>query len=136
MHPQTDRQSERTNQSLEQYLRIVCANNQSAWEKWLSLAQYGRNSWPSSTTKKTPFKLILEYTPTIYQPTRTSTIPGVSGRLQQIKEHREAAQDMLRKAQRKMSKENKYKLFTTNDRVWLEGTNLKLPYSTMKLAPR
>lgn len=43
---------------------------------------------------------------------------------------------MLRKAQRKMSKENKYKLFTTNDRVWLEGTNLKLPYSTMKLAPR
>jgi len=35
-----------------------------------------------------------------------------------------------------MSKENKYKLFTTNDRVWLEGTNLKLPYSTMKLAPR
>jgi Integrase zinc binding domain len=68
-HPQTDGQSERTNQSLEQYLRLVCANDQKAWARWLPMAQYVKNSWPSSTTKKTPFKLLLGYTPTIYQPT-------------------------------------------------------------------
>jgi RNase H-like domain found in reverse transcriptase/Integrase zinc binding domain/Reverse transcriptase (RNA-dependent DNA polymerase) len=77
-HPQTDGQSERTNQSLEQYLRLVCANDQKAWARWLPMAQYVKNSWPSSTTKKTPFELLLGYTPTIYQPTRTSLVPGVT----------------------------------------------------------
>jgi hypothetical protein len=35
-----------------------------------------------------------------------------------------------------MAKETKYKPFKENDKVWLEGTHLKLPYKTMKLAPR
>jgi hypothetical protein len=35
-----------------------------------------------------------------------------------------------------MVKETKYKPFKENDKVWLEGTHLKLPYETMKLAPR
>jgi hypothetical protein len=35
-----------------------------------------------------------------------------------------------------MAKEMKYKPFKENDKVWLEGTHLKLPYETMKLAPR
>jgi Integrase zinc binding domain len=39
-HPQTDGQSERTNQSLEQYLRMVCANDQHSWAEWLPLTQY------------------------------------------------------------------------------------------------
>src|SRR5579863_8963958 len=39
-HPQTDGQSERTNQSLEQYLRIICLQDQKEWSKWLPLAQY------------------------------------------------------------------------------------------------
>jgi transposase InsO family protein len=43
-HPQTDGQSERTNQSLKQYLRMVCANNQHSWAEWLPLTQYTRNS--------------------------------------------------------------------------------------------
>jgi hypothetical protein len=35
-----------------------------------------------------------------------------------------------------MAKETKYKPFKENDQVWLEGTHLKLPYETMKLAPQ
>jgi Chromo (CHRromatin Organisation MOdifier) domain len=135
-HPQTDGQSERTNQSLEQYLRLVCANDQKAWARWLPMAQYVKNSWPSSTTKKTPFELLLGYTPTIYQPTRTSLVPGVTDRLQTIKEHRQSTLEALQAAQNRMAKETKYKPFKENDKVWLEGTHLKLPYETMKLAPR
>jgi transposase InsO family protein len=86
-HPQTDGQSERMNQSLEQYLWIMCMNNQHTWNKWLPLAQYVRNSWPSSTTKKTPYELILGYTSAIYQPTRSSSVPGVTDQLQKIQEH-------------------------------------------------
>jgi hypothetical protein len=35
-----------------------------------------------------------------------------------------------------MTKETKYRPFNEGERVWLEGTHLKLPYETMKLAPR
>jgi hypothetical protein len=76
-HPQTDGQSERTNQSLEQYLRIVCAKDQHSWAEWLPLAQYVRNSWPSSTTKKAPYELILGYIPQVHQPIRQSSVPSV-----------------------------------------------------------
>ena len=62
-HPQTDGASERTNQTLEQYLQIFCGSQQDNWHAWLPLAQYTKNSWPSSTTKKTPFNLLIGYTP-------------------------------------------------------------------------
>jgi Chromo (CHRromatin Organisation MOdifier) domain len=100
------------------------------------MVQYVKNFWPSSTTKKTPFELLLGYTPTIYQPTWTSLVPGVTDWLQTIKEHRQSALEALQAAQNWMAKETKYKPFKENDKVWLEGTHLKLPYETMKLAPR
>jgi hypothetical protein len=135
-HPQTDGQSERTNQSLEQYLRIMCAKDQHTWAEWLPLAQYVRNSWPSSTTKKSPYELILGYIPQVHQPTRQSTVPSVMERLQTIKSNREAALEALQQAQAQMAKETRYKPFHKGEKVWLEGTHLRLPYDTMKLAPR
>src|SRR6267142_658569 len=87
-----DGQSERTNQSLEQYLRIVCGQDQHAWAEWLPLAQYTRNLWPSSMTKKTPYELILGYTPNVHQPNRATLVPGITERLEQIKEHQIASQ--------------------------------------------
>ena len=43
-HPQTDGQSERTNQTLETYLRIFCNEQQTDWARWLPLAQFSINS--------------------------------------------------------------------------------------------
>jgi hypothetical protein len=57
-------------------------------------------------------------------------------RLQAIKNHREAAQKALQQAQARLIKETKYKPFEEGEKVWLEGTHLRLPYETMKLAPR
>jgi len=76
-HPQTDGASERTNQTLEQYLQVFCGTQQNNWHTWLPLAQYTKNSWPSVTTKKTPFDLLIGYTPQIHQPTRTTDIPSM-----------------------------------------------------------
>ena len=56
--------------------------------------------------------------------------------MEQIKEHRTYAQQALQQAQQRMIKETRYKPFNEGDKVWLEGTHLKLPYDTMKLAPR
>jgi hypothetical protein len=60
-HPQTDGQSECSNQWLEQYVRIYTNYQQTDWAAWLPLAQYVHNSWTSSTTKKTPFDLLMGY---------------------------------------------------------------------------
>jgi hypothetical protein len=44
-HLQTDGQSERTNQWLEQYLRIYGNFQQDDWVSWLPVAQFVHNSW-------------------------------------------------------------------------------------------
>jgi hypothetical protein len=62
-HPQTDGQSEQTNQWLEQYLRIFVNHCQDDWVRWLPIAQYVHNAWPSATTKSPPFELIMGYIP-------------------------------------------------------------------------
>jgi len=80
--------------------------------------------------------LILGYTPNVHQPNRATSVPGITKRLEQIKEHRLAAQQVLEQAQQWLIKETKYKPFNEGDKVWLEGTHLRLPYDTMKLAPR
>jgi len=43
---------------------------------------------------------------------------------------------VLQQAQQRLVKETKYTPLKENDKVWLEGTHLKLPYDTMKLMPR
>ena len=43
-HPQTDGQSERTNQMMEGLLRIFCNHQVSDWAEWLSVVQYIINS--------------------------------------------------------------------------------------------
>src|SRR5579864_3979478 len=63
-------------------------------------------------------------------------IPSIEKRSTQIKELREATQEALCKAQKQMIQTTKHHQLKTGDRVWLEGTNLKLPYQSMKLAPR
>ena len=66
-HPQTDGQSERTNQRLEQYLRIFIDYHQQNWASLLPLAQYTLNTWPNATTKKAPFELIMGHIPQVHQ---------------------------------------------------------------------
>ena len=76
-HPQTNGQSERTNQQLEQYLWIFIDYHQQTWALLLPLAQYMLNSWPNATTKKAPFELILGHIPRVHQSTRSFKSPSI-----------------------------------------------------------
>jgi hypothetical protein len=62
-HPQTDGQSERTNQTLETYLRIFCNEQQNDWARWIPMAQYVMNSRPSHTTKVPPYEVLIGQIP-------------------------------------------------------------------------
>ena len=54
-HPEADGQTERTNQTLEQYLRTYYNYQQSDWAHLLPLAEFVYNNAPSATTKILPF---------------------------------------------------------------------------------
>jgi Integrase zinc binding domain/Chromo (CHRromatin Organisation MOdifier) domain len=135
-HPQTDGQSERTNQSLEQYLRAFCGSKQDQWAHWLPIAQYTKNSWPHATTKKMPYDLILGYTPTAHQPTRQTDIPDLNKRIKDTQLARKEAQEAMSKAQERLIKGTKFKGYEVGQKVWLEGTNIKRPYDSPKLSPK
>src|SRR5947199_3884916 len=49
-HLQTDSQTEQTNQSLEQYLRIYCNYQQDKWIAWLPLAEFHLNNVRQAST--------------------------------------------------------------------------------------
>ena len=55
-HPQTDRQTKRVNQELEQYLRMFINHRQEQWPDWLGTAEFAYNNKAHSSTKISPFK--------------------------------------------------------------------------------
>jgi transposase InsO family protein len=64
-HPEGDGQTERTNQTLEQYLRIFCNYQQDNWDILLPLAEFAYNNAPSATTGTSPFFANKGYHPNI-----------------------------------------------------------------------
>ena len=56
-HPQTDGQTERTNQELEQYLKIYINHRQNNWSEWLATAEFAFNNKVHIATKMSPFKV-------------------------------------------------------------------------------
>ena len=56
-HPETDSQMERTNQELEQYLRMYVNHRQNNWAKWLETAEFAFNNKVHTATKTSPFQV-------------------------------------------------------------------------------
>jgi hypothetical protein len=54
-HPQTDGQTERVNQTIEQYLRIFCNHEQDNWSEMLPMCEYAYNNSVTSATGLSPF---------------------------------------------------------------------------------
>ena len=54
-HPQTDGQTERMNQELEQYLRFFIEHRQKDWPEWLAAAEFVVNNKVYMATKVLPF---------------------------------------------------------------------------------
>jgi hypothetical protein len=61
--PRTDGQSERSNQWVETAIRFISDHHQTNWAPYLPIAQFAHNNWPSETTRKSPFFLLMGYHP-------------------------------------------------------------------------
>ena len=62
-HPQTDGQTERTNRTLEQYLRIFARHAPSTWSSSLTTAELAYNSATHSAIGCSPFYLVYNHHP-------------------------------------------------------------------------
>jgi len=56
-HPKTNGQTERTNQELEQYLRMYVNHRQNNWSEWLATAEFAFNNKVHTATKMSPFQV-------------------------------------------------------------------------------
>ena len=64
-HPEANGQAERTNQTLEQYLRVYYNYQQDNWSELLPLAEFAYNNAPSATTGVFPFFANKGYHPNL-----------------------------------------------------------------------
>ena len=62
-YPQTDGQTERVNQELEQYLRMFINHRQEQWPEWLGMAEFVYNNKMHSSTQTLLFKAIIDKIP-------------------------------------------------------------------------
>lgn len=138
-HPQTDGETERVNQELELFLRTFCSMHQNSWVEWLPLAEFCHNSRPHSTIKMSPFEALMGYTPkSIVLSEMESSNPSVEQRLSSIKQARTNIVLHQNQANKIMARRRgqSYVPFSVNDRVWLDGKNLKTLMPTAKFNPK
>ena len=132
-HTQTDGLSERKNQWVEQYLRIVTSTQQDDWSEWLAIASLVHNSRINATIKMAPLQALLRYLPRLTAETSAlSTNQRVEEQAEEMTKRREQAQTSLAQCAQGTPLDQ----FTPSDQVWLKVKHLKLPYQAPKLAPK
>jgi len=104
-YPQTDRQTERVNQELEQYLRMFIDHRQEQWPEWLGTAEFIYNNKAHSSTRMLPFKANYRQDPRIgFEGGKKGKYAGAEKFIEKMKEIQEEAKAALGKAQADMKK--------------------------------
>jgi len=104
-YPQTDGQTERVNQELEQYLRMFIDHRQKQWPDWLGTAEFVCNNKTYSSTKVSPFKANYKQDPRMgFEMRRKGKYEGIEKFITKMKEIQEEAKAVLEKAQEEMKK--------------------------------
>jgi len=104
-HPQTDGQTERVNQELEQYLRMFIDHRQEQWHDWLGMVEFAYNNKMHSSTKVLPFKANYRQDPRMgFEMRRKGKYEGAEKFVMKMKEIQEEAKAVLEKAQEEMKK--------------------------------
>jgi len=104
-HPQTDGQTERINQELEQYLRVFIDYRQEQWLDWLRTAEFAYNNKIYVATKTSPFKANYGQDPRIgFEGRRKGKYKAAGKFVEKMKKIQKEAKAVLGKAQEEMKK--------------------------------
>jgi hypothetical protein len=129
-HPETDGQTERVNQILEQYLRIYTNYQQDDWTSQLPLAEFVYNNTPHSATGVSPF-----FANKGYHPRLTISLDGIPAHeahmvATDLKTLHQHLRDQLKVANEAYSRFADRKREVTPD--WKEGTKVWLDLRNVK----
>ncbi|MBW0551327.1 hypothetical protein O181_091042 [Austropuccinia psidii MF-1] len=138
--PETDGQTERVNQILEQYIQIYFSYHQDDWHTWLPLAEFAYNNVEHSSTKQSPFFTIWGRNPRFdsIHISQDSPAKNVSTKLQSVQQ---AFKGEFESAIRRFEKYADINRsippdFQPGDKVWLASKNIKTTTPTKKLSER
>ncbi|CAI7854456.1 unnamed protein product [Closterium sp. NIES-53] len=138
-HPETDGQTERTNQTMEQLIRATC-DDPTTWEQQLPLIEFAYNNSPSAMTQQSPFYLNYGQDPTVpMTPNPDNPVPRAQQFAEILQEARTRAADEIKKAnviaKRNADRHRRPVTYQPDDLILLDTQNLRLPI-TPKLRPR
>jgi RNase H-like domain found in reverse transcriptase/Integrase zinc binding domain/Chromo (CHRromatin Organisation MOdifier) domain len=133
-HPQTDGLSERKNQWVEQYLRLVCTD-QNDWATWLPIATIVHNNSRNSTTGFAPNALLIGWEPSLTPDQNVVTSNQTTNDyVTEFQKRRLMAILALNKTA--STHTPSLSQFKIGQRVWLEAKNLPISHGTAKLLPK
>ncbi len=134
-HPQTDGLSERKNQWVEQYLRLITSMDPKGWVDWIALATAVHNNQTNVTTRLSPNQILLGYNPILnVEESLRTTNDLVEMRSKAMNQNRRNAIWALNRSSNQSGPPpSQYK---SGQQVWLDATHLKLPHQKAKLTPK
>ena len=130
-HPQIDRQTERINQELEQYLRVFIDYRQEQWPDWLGTAEFAYNNKIHAATKNSLFKVNYGQDPRMeFEGRRKEKYEAAGKFVKKMRKIQEEAKAVLEKAQEEMRKfvdrkRGKGEEYRVGDLVLLSTKDLK-----------
>ena len=104
-HPETDGQTERTNQELEQYLRMSVNHRQNNWSEWLATAEFAFNNKVHTAMKMSLFQVNYGREPRMgFDIRKKGKNEKAEEFVKEIKERHEEARTALVKSQEEMKR--------------------------------
>jgi hypothetical protein len=137
---QTDRQTERANQEIEQYLHIFINYHQTDWSDWLAMVEFSYNDKVNASTKHTSFMLMHGRHPWKgSEPIYRSKLESAKEFVDRIKKVQDNAKAALEKAKKAMTKRynlrrRKAPTFEVGMKVYVKVENIKQARPSKKLS--
>src|SRR5216684_1270064 len=136
-HLQTDGQTERLNQELEQFLRAFCNMRQSNWVPLLPFAEFAHNSHTHSTIECTPVEALMGFTPhSLPTQFNSPSTPFISKHLDFLSHLQTDLLAAQKIASQNWSANSHPIPYQIRDQVWLEGKNFWTTFPSYRLAPK
>ena len=138
-HPQTDSQTERVNQEVEQFLCLFVNQRQDNWYNWLSIAEFAYNDQVHASTQTSPFMLDAGQNPQLgFEPICESRLKSLDNFVSRMAQAMEEAQAALVKAADDMAQfydahQCEAPQYNVSDRVWLSLENVRTVRPMKKL---
>jgi hypothetical protein len=140
-HPQTDGQTERVNQILEQYLRVYINYQQDDWVNLLPLAEFAYNNTAHSATQVTPFFANKGFHPKLEVSLTSVASEDAYRQSVDLKDLHQYLRDQISKSITQYTSATTTRRlpipeFRVGDKVWLDSRNIRTKRPSKKLDHR